>query len=185
MPTSRAISVILLALCCFAAACASNPYQLPAPPPKDEWVDDAADPKADERRQEMIYLEARTALLGLYNLLSNQRFKEASSMVSAETRDFITSGGNATFEEILASGRLPLPNGEVVEIDPVSTLTGPDLSKLVDSVDGIGENETDARKELFVPLQSGGYQRIVMIREGGSWVLHRTRLPQPIQPKTD
>jgi hypothetical protein len=176
------ITLLFVMLAFAASACASNPYQLPPPPPRDEWIDDAVDPKADERRREMLYLEARTSLLGLFNLLSNQRYEEASAMVSAETRDFLTRGGQDEFTDVLAAGKLALGNGEVVEIDPVSTLVAPDLTGMVDTVDGIGENETDARKELFVPVD-GGYLRIVMIKEGGNWVLHRTRLPQPIQPQ--
>ena len=175
--------ILLIVLIAFAVtACASNPYQLPPPPPEDQWIDDAADPKAEERKREMLYLEARTTILGLFNLLSNQRYEEASKMVSSETRDFLTGGGNLEFADVLASGKLELGNGEVVELNPVSTLVAPDLTGMVDSVEGIGENETDSRKELFVPVE-GGFQRVVMIKEGGAWVLHRTRLPQPIQPK--
>ncbi len=179
-PRSIFLSLIFLIA---ASACATNPYELPPPPPRDEWIDDAADPKAEERRKEMLYLEARTALLGVFNLLSNQRYDEVSAMVSSETRDFLTAGGTNEFADVLAAGKLTLGNGEVVDLDPVSTLVGPDLAGLVDSVDGIGENETEARKELFVPLEGGTFQRVVMIKEGGAWVLHRTRLPQPIQPQ--
>lgn len=162
--------------------CTSSRYDLPDPPPASERSDVSLIPGDDDRQARRDYLEARAAALELHNLLATQRFKEASEAMSRETIDFLTHGsGDATVAEVLARGELKLPNGEVVEFDPTSMLLASDLSSLEDTLEGVGENETASRKEIFAILPSGKAQRIVLIKETGRWTLHRTRLPESIE----
>ncbi len=175
---------LLLAAITFSSmGCGATTYDLPPPPPPEERKSISLIPGEEERKAEEVYLEARTQLLELYNLLSTKRYKEAADMMSLETRDFLKKlGGGAPVHEVLALEELKLPSGKVVPFDPVPILIAEDISKLRDSVPGVEEHETGNRKEIFATLPSGKLQKIVMIAEGGQWVLHRTRIPEPFDP---
>jgi hypothetical protein len=77
---------------------------------------------------------------------------------------------------VLASGRYIRPDGQVATIDPAAFLLARDLSKMQDSADGVEENETPRRKEIFA-MEEAGPRRIILIKEGDRWVLHRTSFP--------
>lgn len=175
------IQSLLLAIAVTASSCSATLYELPAPPDEPKRV--SLVPGEEERKEEELYLEARTQLLELYNLLSTKRFEEAADMMSLETRDFLkTLGKGEPVVDVLALETLTLPSGEVVPFDPVPILIAEDVSQIRDSVPGVEEHETSGRKELFATLPSGKLQKIVMITEGGQWVLHRTRIPEPFDP---
>jgi len=66
-------------------------------------------------------------------------------------------------------------DGKQRRFDPVKTLLADDITSLADSIEGVEEQETSRRKEIFAKQGQGEPpQRIVMIKEGGKWVLHRT-----------
>lgn len=156
-------------------------YELPPPPPEEERRDVSLIPGEESRREEQRYLEARAAAIEIYNLLSTRRYEEAVSRMSAETRDFLRGTGKKPAAEVLAAGKLTLPDGTTTTFDP-TTLVAADVSKLSDAISGLEEQETAQRKELFATLPSGEIQKIVLITERGQWVLHRTRLPEPFTP---
>ena len=173
--------VALTSLFAFVFCGCWNPYRLPDPPPPAERKDVSLIPGEEERAKERLYLEARASAIQLHSLLSQQRYVEASALMSSETKAFLAAGGDTSkIADILASGKMKLPDGQVVEFEPVSMLLADDLSQLKDSVAGQEEQETDNRKELFALLPDNKAQKIVMIREAGKWVLHRTRLPKTI-----
>jgi hypothetical protein len=175
--------LLLAAILVSTPACQATLYELPAPPPPEARKSVSLVPGEKERKAEELYLEARTQILELYNLLSTKRFEEAADLLSLETRDFLKKLGNgAPVHEVLALEELTLPSGKVVPFDPVSILLAEDVSKLQDSVPGVEEQETSSRKEIFATLPSGKLQKIVLIVEGGKWVLHRTRIPEPFDP---
>ena len=167
----------------FATACSGAMYRLPAPPPPQKRGSVSLIPGEEQRKAEEHYLQARAAVIKLNTLLSTKRFAEASELMSLETRDWLLSmGAGAEVPEILASGKLQLPDGKVVDFKPVPTLLAEDVSRLTNTIDGVEEHETDTRIEIFATLPSGMIQKIVLIAEGGQWVLHRTRLPEPFEP---
>ena len=173
----------LLPLIVLFVSCGPNLYTLPNPPERSKWKTVSLIPGQEQRDAEREYRDVRAQILRLYSLLSSQRFQESAELFSIETQDFLKFGsGEATVAEVLASGKVKLSNGGVVDLDPVSMLLAKDVSKLTDEVDGVKESETKNRKEVFAELEDGSYQRIVMIREGGKWVLHRTRLGAPFKP---
>jgi len=172
-----------VALVLAAAGCRGTLYELPSPPPPSERHSVSLIPGEEQRADEKLYLAARASVLELYNLLSTQRYREAAQLMSVETRDFLMHGGKGkSVAEVLGGGKLQMPDGEVVDLDPVPMLLAADVSKLTDTVAGVEEHETQARKEIFAHLPSGKVQRIVMIKERGKWVLHRTRLSTPFSP---
>ncbi len=178
-----AVKFVLIILLTASFGCRGTLYRLPAPGPAAEQRSVSLIPGEEQRKAEELYLEARAKILEANNLLSTRRYAEAAALLSLETLDWLQSmGGGAEVAEILASGKLRLRDGKVVDFDPVSTLVAQDVSKLADSVDGVEEHETSGRKEIFATLPSGQLQRIVLILEGGQWVLHRTRLPEPFDP---
>lgn len=157
-------------------------YELPPPPPAEQQGDVSLVPGDEERRDEQRYLEARAAVIQIYNLLSTQRYQEVVPLLSSETRDFLRGGGKPSLVDVLTARERPGPNGELVTFDPLSMLIAEDVSSLADAVPGMEEHETDERREIFATLPSGKIQKIVMIRERGQWVLHRTRIPEPFNP---
>lgn len=159
------------------AGCGSSAYQLPKPPPADEQRDVAADPAAQAEQRRARYLEARAALLKLYSALTKERFEEAEQLLSQQTRDFLAYG-NETGDPstALSSGQLVLPDGRKVTFDPVQLLLGGKIQKIADTLEGVEEHETRRRRELFVFDPEGEPHKVVMIVEGGQWVLHRTSI---------
>lgn len=175
--------VLLTGFFCANAACQATLYDLPDPPSSEKRSSVSLIPGEEERRKREVYLEARARILEIYKLLSTQRYEEVVEDLSLETRDFLLSmGGGSTVAEVLASGKLETGSGELVDFMPVSMLLAEDLSQLHDSIDGIEEHETSNRKEIFATLPSGKLQKIVLIQEGGKWLLHRTRIPEPFHP---
>lgn len=177
--------VVACALFVSLAGCA-NIYTLP-PPPADRDKSVELTPGADQDNDTQAYLEARQSVIRLFGLLQQQRYPEAEDLLSAETREFVTFGSEKSVSEVFGDRKLTLASGEVVDFDPVPTLLAEDVSRLVDAVPGIEEQETPSRKEVFAILSNDRAQRIVMIKEAGQWVLHRTRIAQPfpITPSSD
>lgn len=175
-PPMRFLLVVLLLT---ASSACSSIYTLP-PPPSGAPKDVNLTPGADDRESEAAYLAARQSIIKLFGLLQQQRYPEADELLSAETRAFLTFNTDKSVGEVLADGKLTLATGELVEINPVTTLLAEDVSRLVDAVPGLDEQETPSRKEVFAILSNDRAQRIVMIKEAGQWVLHRTRIAQPI-----
>ena len=69
-----------------------------------------------------------------------------------------------------------LIRGEARKIDPAQTLLAGDVSELEDALEGVSETETPRRKVLYAVQPEGEPRKIVLIKEGGQWVLHRTSL---------
>lgn len=176
---NRVLSSVLtpIPLMILWAGCASSPYQLPEPPPQEEQREVAADPAAQAELERKQYLQARAALLELYQTLSEGAFDTAEGLLSQQTRDFLAYGGkNADAASALESGELMLPDGQVVAFDPVEFLLGGQVRRIEDAVEGAEEHETPRRRELFVVGPDGESQKVVMIYEGDQWVLHRTEI---------
>jgi hypothetical protein len=173
-----AFRVSALALVVAAGSgCAGSLYELPAPPPASEQRSVSLVPGEEERMREEDYLLARASVLKINQLFAAKRFQEALQWMSAETRDFIAAGSpQKDPADVLASGRYIRPDGQVATIDPAAFLLARDLSKMQDSADGVEENETPRRKEIFA-MEEGGPRRIILIKEGDRWVLHRTSFP--------
>lgn len=164
---------------CLAGAmgCQGALYELPDPPPASEQRSVSLVPGEEERLREEDYLLARASVLKLNQLIAAKRFQEALEWMSAETRDFIAAGSPKKDPvEVLASGRYIRPDGQVATIDPAAFLLARDLSKLQDTAEGVSESETPRRKEIFA-MEEAGPRRIILIKEGDRWVLHRTSFP--------
>lgn len=171
-------------LTCVLSACGPGRlYELPPPPPESERQDVSLIPGEDERARERDYLEARAVALKLYQYLSAKRFKESLSLLSGETVDMLAltspkKGGADAAEETLAQGTMILSSGKMIKFDPVELLVAKDISKLEDSLAGQTENETSRRKEIFAIQPDGNAQRVIVIKEAGRWVIHKTSAPK-------
>ena len=113
-------------------------YVLPEPPPAAERKNVSLIPSPENDDEEQKYLAVRAQVLKIYQLLADLQLEAASEFFSQETRDFLLYGGaeNSSVGEVLASGKLTMKNGGVVEFEPVSMLLASDVSKLVDTVEG-------------------------------------------------
>jgi hypothetical protein len=174
--------LILALIASMALPACTSIYVLPEPTESAQDVN--LTPGSDDRQGEQDYLAARQTVITLFGLLQQQRYPEAEELLSRETQSFIRYGGGKSVSEVLADGKLTLANGEVVDIEPVTMLLGEDISRLTESVPGIEEQETPARKEVFAILSGDRVQRIVIIKETGRWVLHRTRIAEPTSTAT-
>jgi hypothetical protein len=56
-------------------------------------------------------------------------------------------------------------------------LLASDLSTLQDSAEGMSKVETARRREIFA-IVAGVPNRIILIKQGDRWVLHRTSFPK-------
>ncbi|MEM1347968.1 MAG: hypothetical protein AAGI01_05370 [Myxococcota bacterium] len=180
MPTQTPrLTALCTLLTLSLTACASrNLYELPAPPPEAERTEVSLVPGEDARNREREYIQARAAILRLYQLLSAKRYKESLELMSQETRDmlaFVSPTNERDAASTLIEGRMQFRDGQQRSFDPVTTLLADDITSLTDTVEGVEEQETSRRKEIFAEQGEGkDPQRIVMIKEGGKWVLHRT-----------
>ncbi len=159
-----------------AWGCSDNMYVLPDPPAEGERRSVSLIPGEDERLKEQDYIAARASALKLYQLLSTKRFEEAIGLMSQETRDFLVfvSPGEKNALVTLEEGQMKFPDGTLVDADPVEALLSVDMSDLKDEVEGKEEQEGVRRKEIWALSQGKAPRKIVMIKEGGKWVLHRT-----------
>lgn len=166
-----------------ASGCLGETYRLPDPPqspsttPADRTSPDHTKSESEEKADADTFIDAKKSLLKLYKYLSQKRYDRAKTYLSQQTLAFLSheQEGRAP-TEVLAEGRLLLPNGEKVAFDPVEFFLTENVRNIRDSVEGIDEHETGSRKELFLIDESGNKSQVVMIREGGRWVLHKTAL---------
>ena len=181
---NRSALALMVAVLVVCAGCV-NVFSLPDPPPESERKDISLIPGEEARQAERDYLQARAAVLTLFGLLQQQRYAEAKGGLSIETQDFIRFGSEDDVADILAAGEMKLPDGKVVSFEAVSMLLAEDVSQLTDTFDGVEEQETANRKEIFAVQPSGDAVTIVVIKESGGWVLHRTRLPSVIKATSE
>lgn len=169
---------LCLLVCCTLSAC-NSVYVLPDPPPADERRSISLIPGEDERLKERDYLQARATVLKAYQLLSSKRYKESLELMSQETRDFLAfaspnKSANSPAIITLAEGKFVLNNGRTVTFEPAAWLLARDVSELKDSLPGKKEQETNRRKEIFAIQPKGKPRKIIVIKEAGKWVIHRT-----------
>lgn len=176
---------IALCLVVFATGCRRDLYVLPDPPPAESWERVELDPSIEQRQFGERYVEARRVVIAFADAIRGERWADAWSMLSMETRlllDNSTGGrGEAAFED----GRIR-SDGAWYAFDPVDVFLIPNLTRFEDSVAGETENETTRRHELFVFDAEEQFRRVVVIREGDQWLIHSPRWPRerlrPIPP---
>ena len=174
--------IVLIAAACIISACSSSNYTLP--PPGEQTAEATGTTDADKKpgkqepkqSQTRAFLDVRKQARQLYKLLEQQRFREAEAFFSQQTRNFLTMGKtDRTVASTLAEQTIQLPGGDNLEIGPPEQFfLGGDIETIRDSVDGQSDSETDERKVIYVKSAGDGYERVVFIREGGKWVLHKT-----------
>lgn len=166
---------VLGAIMFLFSGCQDNLYVLPDPPPEQDRRSVSLVPGEEDRLKEQHYVSARASVLKLYKLLSAKRFEESLLLMSQETRDFLAfvSPKDKNPAMTLIQGQMVLKDGKSITMDPVAFLLATDLSKLQDAVDGMSEQESLRRKEIFAVQPDGEAKKIVVILEGGRWVLHR------------
>lgn len=173
-----------VSLVCLAGCANRNLYELPEPPPEDERRSVSLIPGEDDRRSEKDFQDARASLLRLEELLESKRFEEALKLMSQETvamLEFVSPDKKSSAPATAVFTLQQVIVDDVsYKVDPVALLLAPDLSNVQDSVEGQPkEVESSRRKELFAvqPGEEGKPARkIVMIKEGDTWLLHRTRI---------
>lgn len=172
----RRIAPLCAVLALTLASACSSLYSLPTPPAAGEWTQTSLVPGQDDRDDAGRYIAARTAVLKLYQALSDEDWDAAWDLLSSETQNFLDyvaadGDGKAT----LARGRLKFPGGEEVDFEPVTLFLVKDMRKLEDDHAETAQAETANRKELFAFSAEDDIKKIVVIFEGGQWKIHRTK----------
>ncbi len=176
MPTAKILLPLLTAAILCTAACGPGLYDLPTPPPQDQWINTGADPAAEERASQRRYLAARAALLQFYRALSQEDWDAAWEMMSSETQNFLNFASKGKDGKAsLDSGTLEMPDGTSVEFDPVELFVIRDLRTMEDDHEGKPQAETANRKEIFVISSDNRVNKVVLIFETGQWRVHRTK----------
>ena len=177
-----ALLLLFLAAPALPACSSRSLYELPPPPPEKERKTISLIPGEEARQAERDYLQARSAVIQLNAYLRSKRFEESLGLMSQETQamlEFLSPSPKAKQPALatLIEGKINV-RGQLRDVDPAAMLLASDLTQIKDSVDGKEEQETQRRKELFALQPDGSIRKIVMIKEGGQWVLHKTNLDQ-------
>ncbi|MCA9562655.1 MAG: hypothetical protein KC561_04155 [Myxococcales bacterium] len=167
---SRVTAYVTFAL--LATGCASNLF-LPDPPPREDWAHHSLRPGQAEEESEDNFGAARTAIFGFLDAMAEEDYATAYSMLSNDTRivmDQVASNGLG--ETVLSEAAIHY-EGEIYPINVVDFFVVDGLQRIEDEYDGAEESETARRKELFAIAADGTVHRVVVIREGSEWHIHR------------
>lgn len=166
-----------LALAFLTSSCGLGLYDLPQPPPRETWTTVSLVPGQDDKDAAARYIEARGAILRLYQALNEKNWDVAWTLLSSETQEMLNFGSpDGEGERALELGTITFPGGETVSFDPVALFVGVDLQTLADVHEGSEEAETVNRKEIFATTRAQKVKRIVVIFEMGEWKVHRTKI---------
>jgi hypothetical protein len=164
---------LLLLLALALPACGRGLYDLPDPPPRDEWRRHSLDPAEDEARSHQAFLAAQGSVLAFLEAMRESRWEAAYEVLSNETRILLDDlSPNGRGETVLAEGRV-VREGAEYRLDPVDLFVIADLDALLDEMPGEREQETYRRKEIWARSSAGDVRRLVLIYEDDAWRLHR------------
>lgn len=168
---------LLLASALFLGGCGSSLYHLP-PPTTAEDRNAAADQAAKPAPSaEELDKQARASLLALYALVQKAQFEDAERYLSQETREFLSAASDVNDPSAaLAGGEFKLRDGRSVQVDAVKLLFGGNIVSVQDALKEPDTGETANRRVLHSLDPQGESHRIIMIFEGGQWVLHMTSI---------
>lgn len=166
---------VVLAL--LVGGCGSSLYHLPPPTvaaDREVGKDEGGEPAPSDAELDQ---QARAALLELYALVKSAQFEDAERYLSQETREFL-SAVSATNDPsaALSSAEFKLGDGRTVQVDPVRLLFGGNIVSVQDALKEPDAGETPNRRVLHSVDPQGASHRIIMIFEGGQWVLHKTSI---------
>ncbi len=157
-------------------------YELPAPAPEAQRRNVSLIPGEDERREQRDFDDAKKSLLALQELIKTKRFEEALDLMSQETvsmLEFVSPDKKSSAPAVAVfTLRKVVIDGVTYEVKPLELLLAKDLSNIQDTSgdDSSEETESSRRRELFAQQKEGDPVKIVMIKEGDTWLLHRTKI---------
>lgn len=166
-----------LAVCLLSSAmlCACGPglYELPDPPPREDWHRHSLNPADDEERSYRDFLAAQDSVLAFVEAMQEHRYDDAYELLSNETRILLDDlSPDGLGESVLSTGHL-VRDGVEYDVDPVDLFVVADLEELLDEQPGEPEQETYRRKELWARAADGTVHHIVLIYEDDQWRIHK------------
>ena len=164
------------------SGCGLGLYELPDPPPSEEWTAVSLVPGEDRRDSRKLYVEASAAAMDLYTSLLEENWEQAWELLSAETRSALSYGNpESDGKEVLKTGLYEgKPSKEFPEakstfrFTPVDHLVVEGLLRFEDEQPGVTESETNRRKEIYAVSRTGEVKKVVLIYEAGGWRVHKT-----------
>jgi hypothetical protein len=176
--TLRAVLACLagLLLVGWLSGCGPNLYELPDPPPRDEWRRHSLNPADDEVVYLQNFLSAKDTVLTFVEALEDERWEDAYRLLSNETRlllDDLSPSGRG--ETVLENGRIQRGDNEYL-VDALDLFVIRDLVDIVDQHDREREAETYRRKEIYAVDSNGEAHHIVVIYEEGGWRIHKPEI---------
>jgi hypothetical protein len=166
-------ALLIAALVSLGAAGCASLYRLPEPPPREAWARHSLSPTQNRDRSAERYAEARTALFSFLDALASERWDDAYSALSNETRilldDLATDGRG---ESVLATG--DLRRGDAAyEVDVIDLFVISELARVEDDWNDQPEAESYRRKELWAIDRNGDAHRVILIYESDAWRIHK------------
>lgn len=158
-----------------SSACRRAVYVLPDPVPPEEARDVSTNPAEERARDAERFVAARQAILALYDALANERWSDASALLSSETQVLLSDGGSGDPEATLAAGVLEV-RGERYGFDPIELLLLPGLRSMDDAPAEGSDEESDRRKVVHLTALDG-MRAVIVIREGDAWNIHLPSVP--------
>ena len=160
-----------------ASACSGPLYQLPEPLAVEQARDISMDRAAERERDAARFVDARRAMLGLYESLGAEDWDAAVAHLSQETRVLLSAGGEGDAATTLATGELVL-GGTLYSFAPIDLLLMDAPQEMLDVLPGAQDVETDRRKVIHLMRQDGETRAVVMILEGDAWRVHVPAMPR-------
>lgn len=176
--TTRAVlpSLAGLLLAGLISGCGPNLYDLPDPPPRDEWHRHSLNPADDEAAYLQNFLSAKDTVVTFVEAMEDERWEDAYRLLSNETRlllDNLSPSGRG--ETVLENGRIQRDDQEYV-VDALDLFVIRDVIDIVDQHDHDREAETYRRKEIYAVNSSGDAHHLVVIYEEGAWRIHKPEI---------
>ncbi|MEO1268328.1 MAG: hypothetical protein AAFX99_09530 [Myxococcota bacterium] len=181
-PIARSTAVVLGLVMMLLSGCGLGLYELPDPPPQEEWTAVSLVPGEDRRDSRKMYVEASAAAMDLYTSLLEKNWEGAWELLSSETRSALSFGhGGKDGKKVLSQGIYEgKPSKDFPEakssfrFDPVDHFVVKGLLRFEDEQPGVVESETNRRKEIYAVSRDGEVKKVVLIYEAGGWRVHKT-----------
>lgn len=157
----------------FLWSCGPSLYEIPEPPPREQWRRHSLNPADTTARSQQNFFAAQDSFLAFVEAMDQERYDDAYDLLSNETRILLDDlSPTGLGEDVLETGAIQRDETEY-HVDALDLFAVADLTDIVDEpTDGSSEVETYRRKEIYAVGADGQVHHIVLILEEDEWRIH-------------
>ena len=157
----------------FLLSCGPSLYDIPEPPPREQWRRHSLNPADTDARSQQNFFAAQDSLLSFVEAMDQERYDDAYDLLSNETRILLDDlSPTGLGEDVLETGEIRRDETDY-RVNAMDLFAIADLSDIVDEpTDGRSEAETYRRKEIYAIGADGNVHHIVLIFEENEWRIH-------------